>query len=105
MEDVAESRAADVSSLVAGSRPLPDQCGVAVAIGGTLRGFDCFDKPSTLAVYWDSLVAGYALDAVGSQHAAAPAPAVVEALAAAWPPRPPDCPAARRSRRRRHLRG
>ena len=84
MEDVAESRTADVSSLVASSRPLPNQCGVAVAIGATVRGFDCFDKPSTLAVYWDSLVAGYALDAVGAPtDADAPAPGVVEALAAA----------------------
>ena len=80
MEAVHESRAADVSSLVAGTRPLPEQCGVAVAIGGTLRGFDCFDKPSTLAVYWDSLTAGYALDAIGAPDAAAPAPAGVEAL-------------------------
>ena len=95
MEDVAESRTADVSSLVASSRPLPNQCGVAVAIGATVRGFDCFDKPSTLAVYWDSLVAGYALDAVGAPVDAAPAPAVVEAVAqaAAAAPRSPGAPA------------
>lgn len=96
MEDIAESRAADVSSLVVGTRPLPDQCGVAVAIGATLRGFDCFDKPSTLAVYWESLVAGYALDAVGAPtDASAPAPAVVEALAhmAAAAPRTAGRPA------------
>lgn len=83
LEDVVESRATDVASLVADARPAPEQCGVAVAIGGTLRGFDCFDAPTTLAAYWDALVAGYALDALGATEPAAPAVDAVEALVAA----------------------
>lgn len=82
LEDVAESRATDVASLVAGTRPLPEQCGVAVAVGGTLRGVDCFDTPATLAAYWDALTAGYALDALAATEAEAPPPAVVEAFLA-----------------------
>jgi hypothetical protein len=85
LEDVVESRSADVASLVAGTRPLPEQCGVAVAIDGALRGLDCFDTPSTLAAYWDGLTAGYALDALGAlfaEDADAPAPAAVEAFVA-----------------------
>lgn len=54
----------DVSRLVGGTRPLDGQRGVAVAIDGVVRAVDVFDRPETLAVYWESLVAGYALDAV-----------------------------------------
>jgi len=83
LEDVVESRAADVSSLVAGLEPLADQRGVAVVIGGVPRGIDAFDKPATLASYWDALTAGYALDAVAASEAdpaAPPAAAAVLAL-------------------------
>ena len=83
LEDVVESRAADVSSLVAGLRPSAEQRGVAIVIGGVARGIDAFDKPETLASYWDALTAGYALDAVASvatPDTAAPAPATIQAL-------------------------
>ncbi|MFM8304843.1 MAG: ARPP-1 family domain-containing protein [Actinomycetota bacterium] len=80
LEDVAEAWSAEVAALVAGCRPRPDQCGVAVAIDGTLRGLDCFDKPATLAAYWDGLVAGYALDALRAVGGPAPARGAVAAL-------------------------
>lgn len=80
LEDVMDLRAADVSALISGSRPLADQCGLAVAIGGTLRCLDCFDKPATLAAYWDSLVAGYALDAVRATGASVLQRGAVETL-------------------------
>jgi len=66
LEDAFAARDDDVAALVAGTRPLPEQRGVAVAVGGVLRGLDCFDKPETLAAYWDGLCAGYALDAVAT---------------------------------------
>lgn len=83
MEDVAESRAADVSVLVADLRPGPEQCGVAVAIGGVLRGFDCFDAAHALVAYWDALVAGYALDALDATAAPPPEVGAVETLVVA----------------------
>lgn len=80
LEDVAEAWSAEVAALVSGHRPRPQQCGVAVAIGSTLRGLDCFDKPATLSAYWDGLVAGYALDALRSTGGSAPTVDAVQAL-------------------------
>jgi hypothetical protein len=37
-----------------------------VTAGGAVA-LDLFDKPATLAVYWDGLLAGYALDALGGR--------------------------------------
>jgi hypothetical protein len=45
---------------------------VIVAVGDAIRGIDVFDKPTTLALYWDGLCAGYALDAIGTRVAAPP---------------------------------
>jgi hypothetical protein len=64
LEDVHRARSVDVARLVGGTRPLDGQRGVAVAIDGVVRAVDVFDRAETLAVYWDSLAAGYALDAV-----------------------------------------
>jgi hypothetical protein len=36
-------------------------------IAGGAVALDLFDKPATLAVYWDGLLAGYALDALGGR--------------------------------------
>jgi hypothetical protein len=47
-------------------RPKDDQCGVLTAIGGLIVSLDLFDKPSSLAAYWDGLVAGYAMEAAGA---------------------------------------
>jgi ARG/rhodanese/phosphatase superfamily protein len=67
LEDVADAAAPDVAALVEGLRPVEGQRGVlAVTAGGSVA-LDLFDKPSTLAVYWDGLLAGYALDAVGGR--------------------------------------
>jgi hypothetical protein len=82
LEDAFATRAPDVTRLVAGTRPLPDQRGVAVAVGGTLRGIDCFDKAATLTAYWDGLCAGYALDAIRGNTGPAPTVADAERLVA-----------------------
>jgi hypothetical protein len=82
LEDAFTTRAGDVTNLVHGTAPLPDQQGVAVAIGGTVRGLDSFDKPETLAAYWDGLTAGYALDAIGATAADAPSLGAVGVLVA-----------------------
>jgi hypothetical protein len=63
LEDIQDARAADVSELVAGLRPEPDQTGVAVVTDGCVRMIELFDRADTLADYWDGLVAGYALEA------------------------------------------
>ena len=64
LEDVYVQVGPELDALLAGVAPEPDQHGVIVAVGGKVRGIDLFDKPSTLAAYWDGLVAGYALDAL-----------------------------------------
>ncbi|HUS21852.1 MAG TPA: DUF6569 family protein [Aeromicrobium sp.] len=61
---------ADVEQLVADVTPLDGQRGVVVAAGGRLS-VDLFDKASTLNGYWDALVAGYAMDAIGGESAEA----------------------------------
>jgi hypothetical protein len=63
MEDVHAAASASVGAMVAGTEPLPGQCGVAVAVGKHITAVDLFDGPASLADYWDALVAGYALDA------------------------------------------
>ncbi len=64
LEDVHQHVARDVDELVGGLRPAEGQRGVVVAVGGRPVGLDLFDRPDTLATYWDALVGGYALDAV-----------------------------------------
>lgn len=73
LEDLHASQAAETNALVHGLTPAPAQCGVAVAVGGTVSALDLFDKPETLASYWDSLLAGYALDALTTRAASAAA--------------------------------
>lgn len=65
LEDVASAAAPDVAAVIAGLRPAGGQRGVIVASGRGLVTLDLFDKPSTLATYWDGLLSGYALDALG----------------------------------------
>jgi ARG/rhodanese/phosphatase superfamily protein len=81
LEDVAEAVAPDVRYLVANFRPEEGQVGVVAAAGGGVLTLDCFDKPATLAAYWDGLLSGYALDAVGADPPSA-GPAEVEAFLA-----------------------
>jgi len=65
LADVQQARHGDVMSMVAGTSALPAQRGVAVAVGGRVTSIDLFDRGTTMAAYWDSLVRAYALDAVG----------------------------------------
>jgi hypothetical protein len=51
-----------------GITPASEQAGVIVAMGGSVRGIDLFDKASTFAAYWDGLVAGYAMDALAAHE-------------------------------------
>jgi hypothetical protein len=71
LEDVHQSIDTDVNELVRQLEPVPEQRGVIVAIGSTVRSLDLFDKPDTLAAYWDGLVRGYAMDALGQPDATA----------------------------------
>lgn len=43
-------------------RPLPLQTGLVVAIGGRCVSAEVFDRPETLAGYWDEILAAIALD-------------------------------------------
>ena len=67
LEDVADAAAPDVAAIVEGLRPVDGQCGVLAVSGSGIVALDLFDKPATLAAYWDGLLAGYALDAVGGR--------------------------------------
>ena len=67
LEDVASIAAPHVAALVADLRPLENQRGVLVVSGSGLVTLDLFDKPSTLATYWDGLLSGYALDALRAE--------------------------------------
>ena len=81
LEDVYGAVDDDLNALVVNLQPLPEQRGVLVAIGGQVRSLDLFDKASTLAAYWDGLVAGYAIDAL-HEKATEPARADAEAFVA-----------------------
>ncbi|MDQ1518569.1 MAG: Ca-activated chloride channel [Actinomycetota bacterium] len=70
MEDVASATAPEVAALVEGLEPVDGQRGVLVVTAGGVVALDLFDKPSTLAAYWDGLLAGYALDAVDRRDGA-----------------------------------
>ena len=81
LDDVYARMGPELDTTIAALSPSPEQCGVVVAIGATVRGIDLFDKPSTLAAYWDGLVAGYAIDALRAP-AGAPSVSDAEALVA-----------------------
>ena len=66
LEDVAGTIGPEVDALVAQLRPVDGQRGVVVAAGDRIVSLDLFDKASTLAAYWDGLVAGYAMEAIGN---------------------------------------
>jgi hypothetical protein len=73
MEDVASAAAPEVAALVEGLEPVDGQRRVLVVTAGGVVALDLFDKPSTLAAYWDGLLAGYAIDAVDRRGGAAAA--------------------------------
>lgn len=62
---------AAASGLAARVRPQPGQTGVAAVIDGRIAAVDLFDRPETLAAYWDGVVTGYAVDALGAPATAA----------------------------------
>jgi hypothetical protein len=92
LDDVYEHMSPELDTTIAALSPSPEQCGVVVAVGGTVRGIDLFDKPSTLAAYWDGLVAGYAIDALrapsGASAVSDAEAFVARVLAATDTPRP-----------------
>jgi hypothetical protein len=66
MRDAYEQRASDLEAMTRSFvRPLPDQTGVVVTVGGRAVSFDGFDKPETLAGLWTRLIRGYAMEALG----------------------------------------
>ena len=65
LEDVAEAAAPEVAAIVAGLRPVEGQRGVLVVSNSGVVALDLFDKAATLAAYWDGLLSGYGLDAIG----------------------------------------
>jgi len=69
MRDAYDDRRADLER-IRGSfeAPASDQTGVLAGAGGRVLALDVFDRPSTLAAYWDRLVRGYAVDALGAEH-------------------------------------
>ncbi len=64
LEDAHVDVQQEASQLLGDVRPLDGQRGVIAAIGGRVLSLDLFDKPSSLAHYWDGLLAGYALEAM-----------------------------------------
>lgn len=71
--DVVDNRKTDVASLTDGLMPLPGQRGVVVGIGGAVRGMELFDRAETFADYFDSLLAGYAIEALAAEPVPTPA--------------------------------
>lgn len=78
LEDVHVQRAASVDPLVEGVSPTADQLGVVVAFDGAVQSLDLFDSPATLTAYWEGLVRGAALDAIGASSSRPPARRDVE---------------------------
>lgn len=72
LEDVYEAVGPTIADLVGGLRPASTWWGVLVGLGGRPVSVDVFDKTSTLAHYWDGLLAGYALEAIGLEPEATP---------------------------------
>lgn len=62
--DVAAARQTNIEDLSADLHPLPGQRGVIVGIGGEAVALELFDSAGTFAEYFDSLLAGYAIDAL-----------------------------------------
>jgi hypothetical protein len=80
LEDVYVAEAAARRRPEPAPDPAPGQCGVLVASGGRVIGLDLFDRPETLAAYWDGLVSGYAIDTPPTGDGADPPSAEAEAF-------------------------
>lgn len=70
--DIVTQRQSDVGALVEDLAPLPGQRGVIVGIGGRAVALELFDSAATFAEYYDSLLAGYSVDALAAQAVATP---------------------------------
>lgn len=82
MHDAFDHRGADLEELMQPfARPLPEQTGVVVCVGGRPVAFDGFDRPETLAGLWGRLVRGYAMESLGARTRQ-PSPENVEAFVA-----------------------
>jgi hypothetical protein len=85
-EDVLDGIEGRLEDLTKGLEPAEGQHGVLVGIAGRVRCMDVFDRPSTLRAYWNSLLSGYANDAIGEEPlatSAEDAEAFVEKIVAA----------------------
>ena len=71
--DVVHQRQDSVEDLTRGLTPLPGQRGVIVGIGGTAVALELFASAATFADYFDSLLSGYAVDALAARSTATPA--------------------------------
>jgi hypothetical protein len=68
MRDAYEPRRTDLERIRrAFVAPGPEQTGVLAVAGGCVLALDVFDRASSLADYWDRLVRGYAIDALGTE--------------------------------------
>jgi len=65
--DVVDQRRDDVASMTEGLQPLPGQRGVLVGVGGSIRCLELFDRAATFAEYFDSILAGYAVEALAAE--------------------------------------
>ncbi len=70
--DVVARRQTDVTALTQDLAPLPGQRGVILGIGGEAVALELFDSAATFADYFDSLLAGYAVDALSAEPVATP---------------------------------
>src|SRR5262249_51716408 len=61
-----EERAADLAEASSRLPYCAGATGVALGIGGELVSIDLFDRPQTCAFYWQRLVEGAALEAIGN---------------------------------------
>ena len=71
-----EHRRDEISSLVGGLAPLPDQVGVVACVGGAPVAVDLVSRPEVLADLFPALAHGYALQALGARAADADEEAV-----------------------------
>lgn len=63
LEQVSEAVREQFDDAIEQIKPMTAQVGIACAAGSTVLGVDIFDRPETLGSYFQSLVAGYRLDA------------------------------------------
>ena len=68
--DVVTHRQDDLTTMTGDLAPLPGQRGVIVGIGGEAVALELFDSAATFAEYFQSLLAGYSVDALAAEPVA-----------------------------------